>query len=240
MITEEKIEKLTGKFQTTTQNVVNEYFQHLFLSYFYQNRKSNGIFFKGGTALRIIYGSPRFSEDLDFSRSGELKISEIEEAVLGTLSLIEKEGIEVKLVEAKRTTEGYLGVVEFADEGNLSRIQFEISLRDKSLKGEPVTIFSDFTIPYVVLQLNERDLVEEKIQALLSRGKPRDFYDLYFMLRSNLLSRDQKGFLKKILVVLEKADIDFERELKLFLPRAHWLVIKNFKNNLKKEIEKNI
>lgn len=240
MITKERIEKLARKFQTTTQNVVNEYFQHLFLSYFYQNKKSGGILFKGGTAIRIIYGSPRFSEDLDFSGTYKLKISEIEEVMLGTLSLVEKEGVGVKLIEAKTTTGGYLGIVEFRDGENFSRIQFEISLRRKRLEGEPVTIFSDFTIPYVILQLNQRDLVEEKIQALLSRRKPRDFYDLYFMLRSNLLSREQKGFLKEISAVLEKTDIDFERELKLFLPRTHWLVIKNFKSSLKREIEKNI
>lgn len=34
---------------------------------FYQEKEAEAILFKGGTALRLIYQSPRFSEDLDFS-----------------------------------------------------------------------------------------------------------------------------------------------------------------------------
>lgn len=33
----------------------------------YEKEESSNILFKGGTALKIVYGSPRFSEDLDFS-----------------------------------------------------------------------------------------------------------------------------------------------------------------------------
>ena len=39
----------------------------IFLSYLYQEPGSEKLLFKGGTALRIVFKSPRFSEDLDFS-----------------------------------------------------------------------------------------------------------------------------------------------------------------------------
>ena len=68
MIAKESIKKLSLLLRTAEfPNVVREYFQHLFLSYLYSLEGSEKMLFKGGTALRIIYGSMRFSEDLDFS-----------------------------------------------------------------------------------------------------------------------------------------------------------------------------
>ena len=51
-------------------NIVREYFQNVFLAKLYTLSEAEKMLFKGGTALRILYGSPRFSEDLDFSLSG--------------------------------------------------------------------------------------------------------------------------------------------------------------------------
>jgi len=69
MISNEALQALATKLQTTELNVRREYFQHLFLSYFYQQPLTDRIYFKGGSALRMLYHSPRFSEDLDFSSS---------------------------------------------------------------------------------------------------------------------------------------------------------------------------
>ena len=63
MISIAKIKELATKYQTTELNVIREYFQHLFLSYFYQQSTAGSIYFKGGTAMRTIYRSPRFSDD---------------------------------------------------------------------------------------------------------------------------------------------------------------------------------
>lgn len=73
MITRQFITDIATKYQTTEGNVAREYCQHLFLSYFYKKPKSEKVLFKGGTALRLIFKSPRFSEDLD------LKLKEIDE-----------------------------------------------------------------------------------------------------------------------------------------------------------------
>jgi len=67
MLDREIIRKLALQHQTTEINIAREYVQHLFLSVFYQEPDSEKVLFKGGTALRITFQSPRFSEDLDFS-----------------------------------------------------------------------------------------------------------------------------------------------------------------------------
>ena len=67
MLTRANLEQFTKQAQTKLENVVREYCQHLFLSYLYQQPHCERLLFKGGTALRIIFYSPRYSEDLDFN-----------------------------------------------------------------------------------------------------------------------------------------------------------------------------
>ena len=101
------------------------------------------------------------------------------------------------------------------------------------------TIVSDFLPPYVLIQLASPLIVEEKIIALENRHKPRDYYDLYFILRHPELNK----FIdfKKISDVKEKLlkeKINFKSELEVLLPISHHPLLKNFKELLLKEIEK--
>lgn len=92
--------------------------------------------------------------------------------------------------------------------------------------------------PYTVVVLAEEQLITQKMRALLDRKKPRDFYDLYFILRKQLPIADKNTVLPKILDALRASEINFEVELKEFLPRSHWAVIRDFKNILEKEINR--
>jgi predicted nucleotidyltransferase component of viral defense system len=238
MISDENIKKIAAKNQTTELNVLREYFQHLFLSHFYQQKETEKIYFKGGTALRIIYNSPRFSEDLDFSSSLK-NVSSIEHAVVETLIEVEKEGIDAGIAEAKKTSGGYLAKINFKSGNKDVSIQMEISLREGEKSGEITTIASDFILPYTITQLSQEQLVDEKIRALLNREKPRDFYDLYFILRANLLTAEKKSILHEVKdITLKQSKINFSRELKQFLPKSHWSVIHNFPGILDREVNR--
>src|SRR3972149_8807351 len=136
MITLEQIKKRALKYQTVELNGRREYFQHLFLSYFYQQPHAKRVFFKGGTALRIIYNSPRFSEDLDFSAKG-ISIKDLEHAFLETLNDIERENISVSIQEAKTTSGGYLSLVKLeAQEFQSVLMELEVSFRNTQLNQE--------------------------------------------------------------------------------------------------------
>lgn len=237
MLPSDKLREFAVKKQTTELNIRREYSQHVFLSYFYQKAQSEKIFFKGGTALRFFHNSPRFSQDLDFSTSGS-DISTIETIIQNTLIEIGREGIKTNIVESKKTTGGYLAIIEFLLGETKVAIQIEISFRDKDAQGEVTTIVNDFIPAYTIIGLAQKQLVRQKIQALLSRKKPRDFYDLYFILRSNLLPPKERGILLQILRVLNRVNISFSKELKQFLPKSHWALIKNFKSALEREIKK--
>lgn len=239
MLEESLIKTLAVKFQTTELNIRREYAQHLFLSYFYQQPETKKVWFKGGTALRLIYQSPRFSEDLDFE-AAKTSINKLESGIINSLAEIEREGIKAEIIESKKTTGGYLGEIKFQLKSQKIIVLVEVSFRDKNSQGEIQTIVSNFRPPYTLMSLTTTQMIEQKIKALLIRQKPRDFYDVYFILRANLLAVGQRVILKQVLIKLRETKIDFKAELKLFLPKDHWGMIKDFKVALEREIKRYI
>lgn len=243
MIDAKWIEEYSRKYQTTKNNVAREYCQHLFLSKFYRQAGAEKILFKGGTALRILWHSPRFSEDLDF-QGFQIAYSEIEEKLLTALLEIKREGLETDIQESKKTTGGYLGKILFEWQTFSIPIKMEISLRKRLERGgaEQTLIPNDFIPPYTLLHVAQAELIGGKISALLDRGKPRDFFDLYFILRSRLsvpaLLKRHKNLKEQILKKMKQTDMNAAKELMEFLPTSHHILLKNFRAALEKELER--
>ncbi len=238
MISRQLIKDLTTKNQTLESNVVREYCQHLLLSYMYQNKRAVRILFKGGTALRIVFDSPRFSEDLDFT-CWDLRSGELEDILNRAATAIMQTGIKVLVEESKETSGGYLAIHRFAFLGYDERIRIECSFRGKKkLRSEVAMVNSDYLPPFNLLHLPTKLLVEEKISALLSRNKPRDFYDVYFILRSNLIEHKYDLDLGKVHQKLLSSKINFKKELRPLLPRKHHTIMKDFRNTLIREIRR--
>ena len=76
------IEQMLSKYEIESENdIINalkEIFQEIALLGLYRGSFFNKAAFYGGTALRILYGLNRFSEDLDFSLSEKNKSFNIE------------------------------------------------------------------------------------------------------------------------------------------------------------------
>lgn len=245
MITRQFITELSIKNQTSEQNIAREYCQHLFLSYLYKRNGAEKMLFKGGTALRVVFKSPRFSEDLDFS-AYNVSIPEINQLVDEVLKDIGKEGIQTdKKVNPEtdgETSGGYFAAVNLKLMEFDSEIKIQVSLRPKEqIASNTALIENDFIPPYTIVYLEEKLLVGEKVRALLDRAKPRDFFDLYFMLRHRelvkFIPKDIEGLKGKLLDVLQNG---WEKELKLFLPVSYQTLIKDFQERLKREIDLHI
>jgi predicted nucleotidyltransferase component of viral defense system len=234
MISQSHLKEVATWGQTTELNIRREYIQHLFLSNFYRRRNVNSFYFKGGTALRLIFHSPRFSEDLDFSLSS-LDIRSIENEIIDTLKEIEREDIYADIIESKQTTGGYLSKLLFHLKTDKVELILQMSKREKSYAGEVVTVNNEFLPPYTIFILDRRKLVAEKVQALLTRAKPRDYYDFYFLLRAGLIQNKNKQVLAKVKEKL-KTDIDFKKELQGFLPKSHWPLIKTLPAAIGREL----
>ena len=238
MLDGKTIGRLAMKHQTTEVNIAREYCQHLFLSAFYQHEVSEKVLFKGGTALRFAFQSPRFSEDLDFS-GFRTNLRELETLLLDTAGEVQKIGVGVEIGESKKTSGGYLSTLHLAFSGHKILILLEISLRKQNdIRGEILLITSDFAPPYPAIILPEELLVEEKLKALLSRAKPRDYFDLYFMLRKGLIKPGKQAVLKEVKLRLSKGRLMVEQELKDFLPRSQQKLVRNFHEVLLREISR--
>ena len=236
MLSRDNLEKFTKLQQTSVQNVVREYCQHLFLSFLYQNPGSEKMLFKGGTALRIILKSPRFSEDLDFT-GVNVTHREIEEIFTNTLANIEKTGMVVHVTEAAKTTGGYLGIATFEAYDMKNNVQIEVSLRrGKTFKKTRALITSDYIPAYTLVHLSLDDIILGKLEALVDRHKPRDFYDYFFLLSGDYPAVRTKENLKKVQKLLRQEDINFQTELKKFLPASHAMHLRDFKKVLEQKI----
>lgn len=227
------------KAQTSLDNVLREYVQHLFLKSFFSQKESQNFLFKGGTALRLVFESPRFSEDLDFS--GSKNSNTYEKVLEKTLVELSIQGMKVDINESKSTSGGHLAVIEVDLFGQKVEIQNHLSFRPKQkLLKENVLIASDIVPSYNLCLLNRKLLVAEKLTALLDRAKARDFFDLYYILRKDSLrlllkiTNSQREKIYKLMAEFAKDKLAFE--LKRFLPQSFWSVIKDLPNALEKEL----
>ncbi|HYM39069.1 MAG TPA: nucleotidyl transferase AbiEii/AbiGii toxin family protein [Thermoplasmata archaeon] len=161
-----------------------DYLQHLFL----RHGGHGPLAFKGGTCLRIAYGSPRYSEDLDFNADGEM--SEALDHVRAAARRLADYGIRAEVVR-RPTREGLAAILRSegplytGDPRSRAGIRLEVSLRHETVATEevfvPRTPYAD--VPQLVLRVLTKDhLLAEKVRALLVRGKPRDLYDVHFLL----------------------------------------------------------
>jgi predicted nucleotidyltransferase component of viral defense system len=238
MLTDSEITQIATRAHTTDTNIAREYVQNVFLTHLYLDPGADGLMFKGGTSLRIVYRSPRFSEDIDFTAA--MPFHKTKTVIERTCERVAQEINGLELVESKPTTGGYFGIVRCQLGPWEIEILLQASTRQKPMKGELSVVTTDLAPNYNVYGLPEKLLVEEKIDALLSRAKPRDFYDLYFILRKPMGERKSIAARRKqILEKLEAADKKFlYNELKAFLPKSHWAIIQQLPDQLSKELKR--
>ena len=236
MLSENSVKEWATRWQTTQLNVQREFLQHIFLSVLYQQPFSEKMFFKGGTALRVVFGSPRFSEDLDFSANiSSYTLSREMERWAANVS---QYGAETKITENKPTSGGHFAIFQSRLQGETVSITCNVSLRKKGTP-EAVLVASPLLPSYQCLILKTGDLVAEKIAALLTRKKPRDFFDLYFLLRERRGLEAILPLKEKLLTEVGKAEAkSLYRELKLFLPANYQKIASHLPECLQSELKK--
>ena len=182
MITKEQVVNLVKKKKINETTIFREYLQLLFLSELYKEKESQKIFFKGGTAIHLIYKAPRFSEDLDFSV--ELKEKEFLSFIkklFGRISKIEN----VKFQEKKSITgRRFLLTAPPTILSYKTFVNLDFSFREKVLEPQKSIIETDYPVLFTsfVYHLSKDEIFAEKIRAILTRAKGRDLYDLWFLL----------------------------------------------------------
>lgn len=170
--------------------ILREYIQYKILQAIFESQYASKISFLGGTALRIVHGNTRFSEDIDLDNFGLPWV--------GFIELIEK-------VKRFLTLEGFNVEVHHVERGayhcylKFPKLLFDRGLsphRDEKIQIQVDTVSQEYLYQPEVKILNKFDVFTEirvtPLDVLLSqkiftavnrkRAKGRDFYDIIFLL----------------------------------------------------------
>lgn len=181
MITEAQVSILAKKHKINESVIFREYLQLVFLQKLYQKNPSQGIFFKGGTAIHLIYHAPRFSEDLDFSVT--LPMSEFDTYIKIVLKRMEvEEGVTCK--ERKSITGKQFLITAEDILPYKTYIALDFSFREKVFSNDRSIIQTTYPVLFTsyVHHLSQEEVLAEKIRAIMTRRKGRDLYDLWYLL----------------------------------------------------------
>jgi len=213
MLSYKELENIARLKGLTLTNVEKDYLQELILFSLYSNVGREFVF-KGGTCLYKIYKLDRFSEDLDFTLTKKINIKKIINKIISDLALI---GIRGKIKEIKEYKKEinvrllFNGPLYKGSKETQCFIPLNISLKEPVLlepKKEKVISFYKEIRTFDLFCMQEREISTEKILAILTREKPRDVYDLWFLLVQKKISINLKLINKKLKLYGLKFDLN--------------------------------
>jgi len=154
------------------------------------------LVFKGGTALRKVYFSDwRYSEDLDFTVKHDMGKEELRQELdrwYQQVRLASQVQLTTKMVHKP---DGYARVrTQFIGPLSYPGMIFMDLSFDEPLCLEPA-LMNVLAAPFsseeqMVLAYPLEELLAEKIRSLLERGKSRDYYDVWRLLKERAASLD--------------------------------------------------
>lgn len=240
MITLQEVEELARKLKTNQTVVFREYLQLLFLANLYATPKSEKVFFKGGTAVHLLWNSFRFSEDLDFTVDfSESRFSSFIAKVFSKM-LLDK-GLTVK---EKKTIAGKSYLLTYSGDVLPFKVfvSLDFSFREKPRLTSHTFVKTNFPIIFTsfVYHLMPEEVLAEKVRAILTRKKGRDFFDLWFLLAKGIkvdwrLVAQKMDYYPQARWTKEKLQqtiweyslSDFKKDLRPFLPLDQRAKLKN-------------
>lgn len=227
----EQVRLFAKTLKTNEMTALREYLQYLFLSVLYSLPASSRIYFKGGTAIHLIYHAPRFSEDLDFTVM--LPPKEFTKAMNDAFMHLTKH--ERLTFKERKTITGKRYMMSAHDLPGYPAtfINLDFSFREDVIKPEKTVITNDFPITFTgfVWHLCKEELYAEKIRAIMTRKKGRDLYDLWYL--STLGVRPDVAMVQKKLAYYQMkaehsdailsrcrdfSESDFTKDLRPFVP----------------------
>jgi len=228
MLNYEELENLARLKRLSLVNIEKDYLQELILLSIY-SIVSKGLVFKGGTCLYKIYKLNRFSEDLDFSLTEKLDIKKLANKIASDLELLNikcrikeikeyKNEINIRLLlngplyKGSRETQCFIPL-------NISRKE-QIILEPK--RESIISLYKE--IPnFELFSMQEKEILAEKVRAVFTRQKPRDIYDLWFLIVNKKIAPDKNLINKKL--ALYNTEFNFkEFTRKIEIMRNLWQI----------------
>ena len=191
MISKLELTRIAEIKHLTIRNAERDYLLELLVYILSDDRRS--MVFKGGTALYKFYNLNRFSEDLDFDVVG--KRFDTDKMIKKIIRSLEVTGMQRTVFE--KTEYGNEINIRFAIRGplydgsknSMSRVTINISKRERPISFlEKLLVATYPEIPSFELSvIDAEEIAAEKIRCILTREKPRDIYDLWYLSKKGIV-----------------------------------------------------
>ena len=189
-------------FRRNPKGIIVEYLQYELLDSIFKQKNSEKLSFIGGTAIRIIYKSQRFSEDLDFDNFGisYIDFKKLLEKAIKDM-MVKSFDIHYKMVK-KDAYHCYIKFPELLFRHGLSphvneKILVRVDATTKKINTLPkVVVLGGFDVYRKILVNNAAVILTQKLMTIIQRKreKGRDFYDVSYLLG---LAKPDYEYLKK-------------------------------------------
>jgi len=134
---------------------------------------------KGGQALRHVYGSERFSKDVDYVARRRVEFAELRDLLTIRYPALRPP------VSPPTSTKFGLKIDPISYTGPMrvpGTVEVEVSFREEvQLPVQHMDYISPFRDPFSVSVMDLHEMVAEKVRAMVQRGNPRDLFDLWFI-----------------------------------------------------------
>lgn len=177
LISEDKLRWIAGRENLNLIYLEKDYFLTLLLRCI---KDIGRIYLKGGTTVnKIFLDYRRLSEDLDFTC--ERDVEEVMDEIRGE---VKDSGIFTHLEEVG-SKNGYMRSRVFYKSYFEEGANIVIDLNSRAsllLEPEEIKLPNFYGLELKVKTVNRKEIVAEKIRALITRNQPRDYFDVYFLL----------------------------------------------------------
>ncbi len=188
MIRKDELKKAAEAKRLSLGNAERDYILEVLLFQIF-SEFPDALVFKGGTALYKTMNLNRFSEDLDFTLDRRrFDADSFVAKVLRGAGLVGLAGrsreLEVRANEVNARLE-FRGPLFSGGRESLCRVTLNISRRERVLRSPARVLLvpSYREIPsFTVRAMDGSEMLAEKTRAVMTRNKPRDVYDSWFLL----------------------------------------------------------
>lgn len=223
-----QLAELAKTIQISADQIIREEVELYFLNELANHSLSQKLAFYGGTALRLAYGSPRFSDDIDLisiKKTNFADLIELAEKIARDNSNWRLKDIKHKrqtmfalfLIKDKNLKHAYSLKIEIHQPAKKVRLPMELRLiKSPASVLEPLLLVP--TLPA---------LRQMKIDALADRKKARDIFDLWY------IAQTEKTAFKLPAKLPTYSQREFQNELKVFLPKKYYPIIEQLYESIR-------
>jgi len=162
--------------------IVREEYEMVLLNRIFDSSMGSKLVFRGGTALRFVYGSPRFSDDLDFSQLEDIEVGEFQSWCKQTAQF----NPNLELVEALKKQFTLFALFKVKDPAIPATISIKVEISQRLEKWEKdknytlMRLRSEVTPLTVLAQVASLEQIEKEKRSI-SPFRIRDIFDLWFI-----------------------------------------------------------